>query len=127
MDEQDILNSEECRKRVMAIYDAMDVLNGKWKVSIMSCLCFSPKRYSDLLKKVLGISGKVLSRELKDLEMNQLIKRTEGSGYPKTVIYELTEYGETLKEVIDVIANWGLQHREQIIRSSRKKVADLQE
>jgi len=108
-----------CSKRIMAIHDALDVINGRWKIKIVSCLCYAPTRYSDLLRRVIGISGKVLSRELKDLETNQLIKRTVMSGHPVTVFYELTEYGSTLKDLIDVIAEWGMQHRERIIQMTK--------
>lgn len=64
------------RKKIQAVHDTMDVLGGKWKISILSALCFGKKRYSELLRAVNGISGKVLSRELKDMEMNMLIRRT---------------------------------------------------
>lgn len=106
---------KECAKNVMAIHDVMDILGGKWKVSIIACLCFQKRRYTDLLREINGISGKVLSRELKDLEMNQLITRTVKDTQPITVEYEITEYGATLKEVTNVIADWGLEHRRRII------------
>ncbi|MEA5401390.1 helix-turn-helix domain-containing protein [Arcicella sp. DC2W] len=81
----------------------------------MACLCHQKMRYTDLLKEINGISGKVLSRELKDLEMNQLITRTVQNTKPITVEYEITEYGATLRQVTDVIADWGIEHRKRII------------
>ena len=75
--------------------DTMEILNGKWKVSIIACLCYQPMRYSELLKEVKGISGKMLSRELKDLEMNQLIERMLNTA-PVAVEYKITEYGKRL-------------------------------
>ena len=105
----------ECKKTIMAVHDAMDVLNGKWKISIVAALCFNKKRYSDILKDVQGISGKMLSRELKDMELNQLIKRTVLDTKPITVEYELTEYGQTLKSLVESLANWGIEHRKRII------------
>ncbi|WP_316751500.1 helix-turn-helix domain-containing protein [Pedobacter gandavensis] len=104
----------ECKKTIMAVHDAMDVLNGKWKISIVAALCFNRKRYSDLLKDVRGISGKMLSRELKEMELNQLVKRTVFDTQPVTVQYELTPYGQNLKTVIKNLAMWGLEHRKQI-------------
>ncbi|MET3127046.1 DNA-binding HxlR family transcriptional regulator [Arcicella rosea] len=106
---------KECAKTIMAIHDVMDILSGKWKVSIIACLCYQKRRYTDLLKEINGISGKVLSRELKDLEMNQLITRTVQNTQPITVEYEITEYGATLRQVTDVIADWGIEHRKRII------------
>lgn len=108
-------DSPECKKSIMAVHDAMDVLNGKWKISIIAALCFNKKRYSDLLRDVRGISGKMLSRELKELEINKLVKRTVLETQPVTVSYELTEYGQKLKEVINHLAVWGIEHRKKII------------
>lgn len=105
---------KECAQTIMAIHDVMDILNGKWKVSIMACLCFKKMRYSELLYEVKGISGKMLSRDLKELEANGLIKRTILDTQPITVEYEKTKYGATLNKVTNVIAEWGLEHRRRI-------------
>jgi DNA-binding HxlR family transcriptional regulator len=107
---------KECGNTILAIHDAMDILSGKWKVSIIACLCFDKMRYSELLNKVTGISGKMLSRELKELEINELITRTVQNTQPVTVEYEITEYGATLKKVTQVLANWGIEHRKRIIK-----------
>jgi len=103
-----------CNKNIMAVHDAMDILNGRWKISIIASLCFNTLRFTDLLREVEGISGKMLSRELKNLEENQLVKRTVLKTQPITVEYQLTEYGHTLKEVIDSLAKWGYNHRKKI-------------
>lgn len=105
----------ECKKSVKAIHDVMDIIGGKWKISIIACLCFHPMRFSEILKEIEGISGKVLSKELKDLEMNQLVTRTVLDTQPITVEYAITEYGRTLKEVTSVIADWGMKHRLRIM------------
>ena len=99
----------------MAIHDTMDVLNGKWKIAIISVLAFGERRYSELLREVKGISGKVLSRELKDLEMNLLIKRTILDTQPITVKYELTPYCDKLLPIIENLAAWGTSHRQIIL------------
>lgn len=103
-----------CHKSIMAVHDAMYVLGGKWKISIIASLLFGEKRYSDILRDVKGISGKMLSRELKEMEMNQLIKRTVANTQPVTVLYELTDYGQTAKPVINILAQWGARHRQRI-------------
>ena len=104
-----------CTASIKAIQDIMDVLGGKWKISIVTCVCFQPRRFSELLKLVEGISGKVLSRELKDLEMNKIVSRTVKDTQPVTVEYALTEYGATFKDLIQIMAEWGLKHRKAII------------
>lgn len=110
----------KCDKQIRAIHDTMDVLSGKWKITIISLLGFGKRRYSEILKEVNGISGKMLSRELKDMEMNLLVKRTVLSEQPIAVVYELTDYCVELLPVIDQLAEWGAKHR-QCIREQFKK------
>lgn len=105
----------ECKVKIMAISDAMYVLGGKWKMHIIASLYFGTKRYSDLLESIGNISGKMLSRELKEMEMNMLIHRTVMDTRPVTVQYELTEYGKKLLPVIDNLATWGIEHRKMIM------------
>ena len=105
-----------CSEKIRAIHDTMDVLSGKWKVSIIACLCFQPMRYSEILREVEGISGKMLSRELKDLEMNNLIHRKVLDTKPVSVSYEISDYGRSLKELTNVIADWGINHRKEMIK-----------
>jgi len=103
------------RRKIRAVHDTMYVLKGRWKISILVCLCFGKKRFSEILKDVDGISGKVLSRDLKDMEMNLLIKRTVFDTQPPTVQYELTKYCENLIPVIHKLSDWGVEHRERIM------------
>lgn len=112
---QDFDLVKECSHKILAINDTMEILNGKWKMSIIACLCYRPMRYSELLKEVKGISGKVLSRELKDLEINELILRKVLNTAPVGVEYEITDYGESLKVLTNTIADWGIIHRNRII------------
>ncbi|WP_134090276.1 helix-turn-helix domain-containing protein [Olivibacter sp. XZL3] len=86
----------------------MDVLSGKWKIAIISSICYyNKRRFSDILNDVGGISNKMLSKELKELEINRLVKRTVLDTQPVIVQYQLTEYGLTLKSIIDNLADWG--------------------
>jgi DNA-binding HxlR family transcriptional regulator len=106
---------EENKRAMRAIQDSMDVLNGKWKIIIISSICcYSKRRFSDMLNDIGGISNKMLSKELKELEINQLVKRTVLDTQPITVQYELTEHGKTLKTIIDNLTEWGITHHQQI-------------
>lgn len=107
---------KEHKKEIMAVHDTMDVLSGKWKISIISSICYyNKRRFSDILNDVNGISNKMLSKELKELEMNKLIKRIVLDTQPVTVQYQLTEYGLTLKTIINDLTEWGIKHRQVII------------
>jgi DNA-binding HxlR family transcriptional regulator len=106
--------THDCKKAIMGVHDAMYVLGGKWKISIITCLLFGPKRYSDILRDVTGISGKMLSRELKEMEINSLVKKSVSLSQPLTVNYELTEYGHSTQPIILVLADWAEEHRKSI-------------
>ncbi len=104
------------KKNMMAIQDSMDVLYGKWKISIISSICFyNKRRFSDILNDVVGISNKMLSKELKELETNKLITRTVLDTQPITVQYQLTEHGKSLQIIINNLTDWGIKHRLEII------------
>lgn len=108
--------NDKHKKEMMAVQDSMDVLNGKWKISIISSICYyNKRRFSDILNDVEGISNKMLSKELKELEINQLVTRTVLDTQPVTVQYELTEHGRSLQTIITNLTEWGLTHRKKII------------
>ncbi len=103
-------------KDMLALADALDILNGKWKISIMCSLNENKKRFKELQRDVGRITGKMLSKELKELEMNELVSRRVLDTKPITVEYALTHYGETLEKVIGELVNWGIKHRKRILR-----------
>ena len=119
--EQEFDLVKDCSQKILAISDTMEILNGKWKMSIIACLCYKPMRYSELLKEVKGISGKMLSRELKDLEINELIDRYVLNTAPVSVEYQITDYGKSLKQLTNTIAEWGSIHRQRIISGMKSK------
>ena len=107
---------KEFKKEMKAVQDAMDVLNGKWKRAIISSICcYGKRRFSDILNDIEGISNRMLSKELKELEINKLVKRTVLDTQPISVQYELTEHGATLKTIINNLTDWGIEHRKKIV------------
>jgi DNA-binding HxlR family transcriptional regulator len=108
-------SSVECSKRLLPINDALEILNGKWKLQVIMALSFGKKRFKQLQREIPGITPKVLSKELKDLEMNELARRTVYDTSPITVEYELLPYGRTLRPLIDELHKWGTKHRKRII------------
>ncbi|MFG4003098.1 winged helix-turn-helix transcriptional regulator [Flavobacterium aquidurense] len=119
--EDEILpTKDECSGSLKNILDALYVLNGKWKMALILSLIQSPKRFNEIQKEIAGISPKVLANELKDLELNEFIKRNVYTTTPVSIIYEATDYSQTLKSVIRELSAWGEQHREKIKESMRK-------
>ncbi|MCS3732832.1 winged helix-turn-helix transcriptional regulator [Mucilaginibacter dorajii] len=116
-----IISKEECAGSLKNILDALYVLNGKWKLAVILSLVQSSKRFNELQHEVTGISSKILAKELKDLELNDFIKRNVYPTTPVSIIYEATEYSLTLKKVIGELSTWGEQHREKIKQSMRRQ------
>lgn len=110
------LHTEECKKSIMAVNDAMYVLSGKWKIQIIASLCFNDeRRFSDLLNDVHGISNKMLSKELREMEVNKLVIRSVFDTQPPTVKYKLSEYGKSLQDIMQMLSDWGMKHRKMIL------------
>jgi len=106
-------------RRILAIQDAMAVLSGKWKILVLGSLSFKGKqRFTELLRSVGGIRAKMLSKELQELEINQLVTRTVKQTKPLTVEYEITAYGRTLEKLILEITHWGEAHRQRIMKGA---------
>ena len=106
---------ESCSKAKMAIRDTLDVVGGKWKLVLISVLRSGKKGFNELSREA-GISPRILSKELQELEMNGLVSRTVCDTKPITVQYELTDYSQTLNEVLLAMEKWGYQHRKRIIQ-----------
>lgn len=108
--------TEECNVVLNAVGDAMYAIGGKWKLRIIISIARGNKRFSELQRQIAGISGRVLSSELKELEMNGFIIKKVTVAYPVLIEYELTPYSQTLEKVVESLVEWGKQHREKIKR-----------
>lgn len=115
------VSETECKATLVAIADAIYAVGGKWKLRIIVALKEGNKRFNELQRTIDGISAKVLSAELKDLELNGFIKRNIFTGTPVTVEYELTDYAGTLSGVLQALSEWGAMHRENVKKSLKKK------
>lgn len=113
----------DCKSMLRAVHDTLDILSGKWKITIIGSLHFGKKRFMEMQRDVEGIGAKMLSKELRDLEMNELVKRTVFDTKPVTVEYELTEYGKTLEAIIQEMTKWGVEHRKRMITNTKEPIA----
>src|SRR4051812_19993632 len=113
--DKSVKSIETCTKAIIPVRDALDILSGKWKLPIIISLSFGNKRFSQMAKEIPGITDKMLSKELRDLEMNQLVKRTVYDTVPVVVEYSMTTYGKTLEKLIEELQAWGVKHRKRII------------
>ncbi|MGP8215449.1 MAG: winged helix-turn-helix transcriptional regulator [Bacteroidia bacterium] len=111
-------NHSECAKNLLPVKDALDILGGKWKIPIIVALTFGNKRFKEMQREIKGITAKMLSKELKDLEVNQLVKRTVYDTVPVSVEYSLTPYGKSLHKVIEELRTWGIKHRKKLLNKA---------
>jgi len=124
LEKKNIHDQGECTKSILPVRDALEVLSGKWKLPIIISLMFGNKRFSQIAKEIPNITDKMLSKELRDLEANCLVKRTVYDSIPVVVEYTLTDYGHSLKPVIEVLRNWGLVHRARIMGLDKIELAE---
>lgn len=111
---------EECTSAMGSIKDALYVLGGKWKLPIIVSLQEGPARFKELQRRVEGITPRVLSKELKEMEMNDLLARKVVSASPVTIEYSLTAYSKSLGPVTEALHEWGRQHRQRVFAKARQ-------
>lgn len=110
-----MLTREGCPKNVLAIKDALEALEGRWKLLILLALSTEKKRFNQISKEVNGITDKTLSKELKNLEANKLVNRAIHNTFPPTVEYSITKHGKSIQKVLNELYSWGVKHRKEVI------------
>jgi DNA-binding HxlR family transcriptional regulator len=109
-----------CTNILRPVRDSLDILNGKWKLPIIIALTFGEKRFTEIAQEVHGITDRMLSKELRDLELNGLVMRNIQDTYPVKVTYALTEHSKTLRPVINSLKNWGILHKKKLQEECRE-------
>ena len=105
---------KDCMSVLIPVRDTLDVIGGKWKLQIIISIWEGNKYFREIERSIPKLSTKVLAKELKDLEINKLIKRTIIEDYPVRIEYSVTEHTATLKTVIEALRDWGIKHRKEI-------------
>jgi DNA-binding HxlR family transcriptional regulator len=91
----------------------LGVIGGKWKAVLVFHLNRGgTQRFAELRRKTPGISERVLSRQLRELESDGIVERRAFPEVPPRVEYSLTEYGRTLGPVTEAMCEWGKRHRD---------------
>lgn len=111
------------RAFVLAIKDALNVVSGKWKLAIVCTLLSGPKSFSEIERLLAQITPRMLSRELRELELNGvLVRTTNDNARGKSGRYALTPSGQKFQDVIFMMAEWGQSHRIEASTQSRPDV-----
>lgn len=97
------------------VEDALDLMGGRWRGAVLACLCDGPRRFSELKAELSPVSAKILIRELRYLELNQMVCWEKSTKAKNSVVYSMTEHGKTIKPVILAIQRWSLHHRALVL------------
>jgi len=92
----------------------IDLISGKWKLLILRELMSGTKRFSQLQRAIPGITQKMLTKQLRELEKAGLVNRKVYPEVPPKVEYSLTELGKSLKPVFDAMHRWGITYMERL-------------
>lgn len=117
------------KDEVQALQDTIYVIGGKWKLPIINSLCNGNKRFRDIERSIPGITTRMLSRELKEMEANRLLIRTVTPDTPVLVEYTVTDYCHSFGKIILEMIIWGKEHRDKLktdraTGTEQKKVLD---
>lgn len=111
------LNMVERNPEFCKIENALEVLVGKWKPIILLYLMEDETlRFGELRRKLPGITQKMLTKQLRELEAEELISRKLYPEVPPKVEYSITEYGKTLNGILEAMHEWGVRHQERMSR-----------
>jgi len=89
---------------------ALDVIGGKWKPLILWALGDNVMRFSELQKGLPGVNAKMLTKQLRELEQDGVIRRTIYPEVPPRVEYAITEFGRTLIPILQALCTWGANY-----------------
>lgn len=101
---------EITKKYNIGVEATLEVIGGKWKTVILCHLTHGKKRTSEFKRLMPGITQKMLTQQLRELEHDGVINRISYNQVPPKVEYELSEYGWSLKSILDALCAWGEHH-----------------
>ncbi|MBD8489132.1 helix-turn-helix transcriptional regulator [Echinicola sp. CAU 1574] len=99
-----------------ALQDTLYFIGGKWRLPIINSICNGNKRFREIERSIPGITRRMLSKELKDMEMSKLVQRNVYTDTPVLIEYEPTEHCRSFGKIIQEMINWGKHHREIVVR-----------
>ncbi|TVY10734.1 winged helix-turn-helix transcriptional regulator [Paenibacillus cremeus] len=112
------------KKYNISVEATLEVIGGKWKCVILCHLIRGKKRTSDLKRLMPGITQKMLTQQLRELEEDGIVHRIVYNQVPPKVEYELSEYGHSLEPILHALCDWGEKH---IIKEYGDKFAMLED
>ena len=108
------------------IMATMAMISDKWKVLILCKLRGGTLRFSELMKALEGVTQRVLTHQLRQLEADGLVHRKIYPEVPPRVEYSLTHLGRTLIPILDQMEDWARDHADELIEARRQQAAQLE-
>ncbi|MGV3467345.1 MAG: winged helix-turn-helix transcriptional regulator [Heyndrickxia sp.] len=113
----------ELEPDLCSVGDALEILVGKWKpIILLHLLKKSPQRFSELKQKIPGITQKMLTNKLRELEEEDIIKRVVYPIVPPKVEYSITEYGRSLEPILNAMHEWGTKHNLHKLQKANQQI-----
>ncbi|SJZ98415.1 winged helix-turn-helix transcriptional regulator [Sediminibacterium ginsengisoli] len=109
------------QQELKALQDTLYFIGGKWRIPIINSICNGNRRFREIERSIPGITTRMLSKELKEMEQSKLLKRTVYDETPVLVEYAPTEHCRSFGKVIAEMIRWGKGHREVVIRGNKAK------
>ncbi|MEN4760879.1 helix-turn-helix domain-containing protein [Chryseobacterium sp. C39-AII1] len=107
-------------EELRALQDTLYFIGGKWRIPVINSLCNGNRRFREIERSIPGITTRMLSKELKDMELNKLVKRNVYPETPVLIEYEATDYCRTFGNIISEMISWGREHRRVIVEDGFK-------
>ncbi len=93
------------------VEDALSILVGKWKpIILLQLLHHGTQRFNELRRSMPGITQKMLTKQLRELEAEDIVERVVYPEVPPKVEYSITEYGKSLQPILEAMHEWGVKH-----------------
>jgi len=112
------IQTQVCQSRLKASRDAIEAVQGKWRIPILVCLSFGERKFGEIRKEIPDISPKMLSQELKLLEENNLIHRKVQPSTPVSIIYSLSALGMSMEKLLEELLQWGMHFRKESLKKN---------
>lgn len=107
------------QEELKALQDTLYFVGGKWRIPVMNAICNGNRRFSEIERSIPGITKRMLSRELKEMELCNLVKRTVYADSPVLIEYEATEHCRSFGKVIMAMIDWGRSHRKTVVKRTQ--------
>lgn len=120
------VSREECTRAMLPVHEVLAQISGKWTILVVRSLSGGSKRFSEIRRHIDGISQKMLTATLRDLEKDGFVSRTVTPTIPPRVDYELTDMGRELQEPLRVIGEWAQANRHRV-EAARERFAEREE